>query len=235
MRRHRHRHRLFRPAAGAAPLTAAVALLFAVCAGCGNSGGLTSAGATPTAVGPTQLWPSLPPASVQPSEPPSSASEAVPGIKVPGDDVHRLKPADVARADPTTSAYTTAGDVLQPYYRDLTGDNHDELITGITLRDGQLAINCYWAHGGELLRIMDTVDDVISVELAGRYVIIRDPAGLPGYEYRTSWSWDSSQRAMLPTRDEILRVRPQKSPAPLSSARPARRSDEQADPEAAPE
>ncbi|WP_329122806.1 hypothetical protein [Streptomyces sp. NBC_01465] len=215
----RRRHR---PAAGAAPLTATVALLVAVCAGCGTSGDLQSAGATPTAVGPTQLWPTLTPASVQPSGPPSSASESVPGIKVKGDDVHTVDPAKVVRADPTTSGFIADGDVLKPYYRDLTGDSRDELITGITLPDGQLAINCYWAHNGELLRIMDTVDDVISVELADRDVIIRDPAGLPGYEYRTSWSWDSSQRAMLPTRDEILRVAPQKSPAPLSSARPAR-------------
>ncbi|MEV0093393.1 hypothetical protein [Streptomyces sp. NPDC050738] len=218
------RHRL---AAGAAPLTATVALLVAMCAGCGDADGLQSAGATPTAIGPTQLWPSLPPASVEPSGPPSTASEAVPGIKVPGDDVHKLDPAAVVHADPTTSEYIASGDVLQPYYRDLTGDHRDELITGITLSNGQLAINCYWAHGGKLLRIMDTVDDVISVELSDRDVIIRDPAGLPGYEYRTSWSWDASQRAMLPTRDEILRVLPRKSPAPLSSARPARRTGEE--------
>ncbi|CAM5597747.1 hypothetical protein SVIOM74S_00477 [Streptomyces violarus] len=47
---------------------------------------------------------------------------------------------------------------------------------------------------------------MISVELAGGDVIMRAPSVIPGYEYRTAWSWDDRQRAMLATRDEILRA-----------------------------
>jgi hypothetical protein len=72
------------------------------------------------------------------------------------------------------------------------------------------------------------------VELAGRTVIIRSPAAIEGYEYRTQWNWDDEQRAMLLTRDEILRVggstgpsdgpAPSRSPSRSSSTSPSRSS-----------
>ncbi|MFJ7064915.1 hypothetical protein [Streptomyces sp. NPDC101115] len=99
--------------------------------------------------------------------------------------------------------------ILKPYYRDLTGNGRDELIVGIRMPDQQLGVRVYLAENGGLTRIMSTVDQVVSVELAGRDLIMRvSSAGIPGYEYRTAWSWDEQQRSMLPARDEIVRVKP---------------------------
>ncbi|MFI6530433.1 hypothetical protein [Streptomyces uncialis] len=108
--------------------------------------------------------------------------------------------------------------VLKEQYRDLTGDGRDDLIIGIRLPDDQLAVRVFTHEGDELTQIMSTSDAVTGVELAGRDLVIRAVSGIPGYEYRTVWSWDRHQEAMLPTKDEFLRVDgaggTPKSPAP---------------------
>ncbi|MER5952344.1 hypothetical protein ACWCOW_04880 [Streptomyces sp. NPDC001939] len=219
-----------RTCTAAAAVTASSALLLA---GCGDSGELRSAGPTSTAVGPARLWPTLPPASAAADDYGSGHTEVVKGITAKGDDIHRVNPVDVVRAQAAAVAAspspspspdnvvglndcgTDAGTkcpVLKAYYRDLTGDGKDELIVGIRLPKGQLAVRCYMFEDHKLTQIMGTSDAVVSVEIAGRDVILRAVADLPGYEYRTAWSWDAHQRAMLPTRDEILRTGPPASP-----------------------
>ncbi|MEV7087062.1 hypothetical protein AB0O07_14350 [Streptomyces sp. NPDC093085] len=95
--------------------------------------------------------------------------------------------------------------VLKAYHRDLTGDGHDELIVGIRLPDHELSVRCYRAENGGLTRIMSTSDPITGVELAGRELILRVVAGdLPGYAYRTTWSWNAQRGTMLPTHDEIV-------------------------------
>nr|WP_202547759.1 hypothetical protein [Streptomyces sp. SID2119] len=199
--------------------------------GCGAAGGLESAGEAPSAVEPARLWPDLPPASAAPYDYGEGETARIPGITVPGGDVHRLDPVAVAQAglkartnrdsgldelpDATVRqirACRTAPDdcpVLAPYYFDLTGDGRDELVLGVRMPKRQLAVRAYRADqgdGGGLTRIMSTSDAVISVELAGRDLILRAPSAISGYEYRTAWSWDDRQQAMLATRDEILRA-----------------------------
>ncbi|GGU07371.1 lipoprotein [Streptomyces violascens] len=210
-----------------APLLTAVGAL--LLSGCGGAGHLESSGATPTAIGPIHLWPDLPPATATPNDYGETDTEQVPGIKVSGGDVRKLSPVAVVQAEVKAHPNTYSGEdglydetvrqlaackqkpgscpVLKPYYRDLTGDGKDELIVGIRMPDQQLAVRCYMpAKDGGLIRIMSTVDQIISVDLAGRDVILRSvSAGMPGYEYRTAWSWDDHQQAMLPTRDEIVR------------------------------
>ncbi|MCX5393173.1 hypothetical protein [Streptomyces sp. NBC_00094] len=199
--------------------------------GCGGEGELKSAGPTPTAVGPVRLWPDLPPATDPPIDYGESDTQRVPGVALPDNDVRRVAPATVVlaevRAHPDTysgadglyeetaraieacTAKPGACPVLRPYYRDLTGNGRDELIVGIRMPDQQVGVRVYLAENGGLTRIMSTVDQVISVELAGRDLIMRvASAGIPGYEYRTAWSWDEGQHSMLPTRDEIVRVKP---------------------------
>ncbi|MFG2145752.1 hypothetical protein ACGFRG_16335 [Streptomyces sp. NPDC048696] len=231
----RHRRR---PAAAALALLAggAVTLLLS---GCGNAGGLQGAGPTQTAVGPVQLWPDLPKPTATPQDYGESQTERVPGIKVPGGDVHNLDPVAVVQAEVRAhpDQYTGADGlyeetvrqltqcrskpkscpVLKAYFRDLTGDGRDEMILGIKMPEQQLAVRCYTPDkNGTLTRIMSTSDQLIGVELAGRDVILHSvSAGIPGYEYRTAWSWDDHQRAMLPTRDEIIRVEPQHSLNPV--------------------
>ncbi|MEV7717793.1 hypothetical protein [Streptomyces sp. NPDC088184] len=208
--------------------------------GCGNGGGLRSAGPTPVAVGPARLWPELPPASAAPYDYGEGETARIPGIKVPDGDVHRLDPVAVVRAGlrarPNRSSGTadlpadtvrkinacrtapTACPVLRPYFRDLTGDGRDDLVLGIRLADHQLSVRVYMPEAGGLTRILSTSDAVISVELAGRDLIMRVPSAITGYEYRTAWSWDARQRAMLPTQDEIQRIPPSRSPYALPPA-----------------
>ncbi|MFF3685099.1 hypothetical protein [Streptomyces sp. NPDC002187] len=218
----------------AALLTAAAA---GPLAGCGDEGGLKSAGATPTAIGPVRLWPGLPPVTAPPFDYGESDTESIPGITVPDGDVRALDPVTVVRKDAAAHPDQLTGPVkiyektveqlgqcrrkpaacpvLQPYYRDLTGDGRDELIVGLRMPEQQTAVRCYMPDRGGLTRIMATSDQLVSVELAGRDVIMRSvSAGIPGYEYRTAWSWDERQRAMLPTRDEIVRVATRRTPAP---------------------
>ncbi|MCX4845240.1 hypothetical protein [Streptomyces sp. NBC_00893] len=212
----------------------------ALLTGCGNGGGLRSAGKTPTAVGPARLWPWLPPASAAPYDYGEGETARIPGIEVPDGDVHRLDPVAVVRAGLAARPNRSSGTaelsadtvrkinacgtepascpVLRPYFRDLTGDGKDELVLGIRLADHQLSVRVYMPQAGGLTRILSTSDAVISVELAGRDLIMRVPSAITGYEYRTAWSWDARQRAMLPTRDEIQRIPPSRAPQPRPSA-----------------
>ncbi|MET9662466.1 hypothetical protein [Streptomyces sp. NPDC006510] len=205
-------------------------------AGCGNGGGLRSAGPTPTAVGPARLWPELPPASAAPYDYGEGETARIPGIEVPDGDVHRLDPVAVVRADLAARPNRSSGTadlsadtvrkinacrtepascpVLRPYFRDLTGDGRDEMVLGIRLADHQLSVRVFMPDAGGLTRILSTSDAVISVELAGRDLIVRVPSAITGYQYRTVWSWDARQRAMLPTQDEIQRIPPSRAPRP---------------------
>ncbi|MEV7672637.1 hypothetical protein [Streptomyces sp. NPDC088752] len=206
-------------------------------AGCGSAGtgGLESAGPSSPAVGPVRLWPDLPPATNPPIDYGESDIQRVPGIAVAGGDVRSVDAVEVVRAEVRAHPDARSGadglyeetaraveacvsapaacPVMRPYYRDLTGDGRDELIVGIRMPEQQVAVRVYRAEKGGLTRIMSTVDQVITVELAGRDLIMRvGSAGIPGYEYRTAWSWDERQGSMLPTRDEIVRARPPGGP-----------------------
>ncbi|MFD6548732.1 hypothetical protein [Streptomyces sp. NPDC058398] len=226
-------------------LGAAVAAVLATAlAGCGDSGDLHSAGATPTAVGPTRLWPQLPPAATPAIDYGEADTETVKGVTAPGDDIHALDPVTVVRAEVAAhpdeytgphAAYAETArllkdcgrpgargrtcPVLRAYYRDLTGDGKADMVLGIRFPAHQLAVRVYTFLGHRLVQVMGTADSVVSVDLAGRDVIIRSPSTLPGYEFRTVWSWDPHQDAMLAARDEILRVGP---PPPTKSPSPVR-------------
>ncbi|MFI6942357.1 hypothetical protein ACIBI4_24045 [Streptomyces sp. NPDC050418] len=218
-----------------------LAVLVASAAGCGSAGGLESAGATPSAVGPARLWPELPPARNDTQDDLGDAKpEVVPGIKVPGGDLRKVDALAVVRAEVRANPDEASGQdampaeirtkilgcegkagdkgcpVLTAYYRDLTGSGKDELIVGIDLGNKDefgIGIRIYTQDEGRLVRIMSTSQPVISAELAGRDLIVRSPAQFAGYEFRDVWSWDATARSMLPTRMEIVR-------APGASAKP---------------
>lgn len=218
----------------AARTTAAVALLLATAAACGDTGGLHGAGATPTATSPAKLWPNLSPAASPAYDFDEADTETVKGVTVPGDDIRKVDPIAVVRAeiaanpddyDGSKAQYRgtaqrihdcakggegRAGSgcpVLRPYYRDLTGDGRDDLTLGFRLLPTRMtAVRVYTVENHRLVQIMANEDAVSGVELAGHSVIIRSPSELAGYEYRVQWTWDADQKAMLLTHDEFLRT-----------------------------
>ncbi|MGW3020428.1 hypothetical protein [Streptomyces longwoodensis] len=246
----------------------AVALLASAAVACGDAGGLRGAGSTPTATSPARLWPQLTPASSPAWNIDEADTEVVKDITVPGDDLRKVDPVAIVRAEiaahpkdyrgPTAiyrdttarmaactskpaagkatdrtadldaDADTTAAGtcpVLQPYYRDLTGDGRVDLTLGFRLLPGDApdltAVRVYTVDKHRLLRVMAWEDAVSAVELAGRSVIIRSPSDLADYEYRLQWTWDPEQKAMLLTHDEMLRTRhgqPPGRPSPTTTA-----------------
>jgi len=208
--------------------------LATLASGCGDAGGLRGAGPTATASSPARLWPELPAASSPAWDYGEAETEAVKGVTAPGDDIHKVDPVAVVRAEiaahpdlytadsppyaGTVSRMAACGPkssgsgagacpVLKAYYRDLTGDGRDDMALGFRLLPGNgTAVRVYTFQRHKLVQIMANDDAVSAVELAGRAVIIRSPSQIPGYEYRTQWTWDADQKAMLLTRDEFLRT-----------------------------
>ncbi|MFE6096404.1 hypothetical protein ACFQ7M_31125 [Streptomyces massasporeus] len=228
----------------AARRAAAVVLLLAAAVGCGDAGGLEGAGSTPTAQAPARLWPELTPASSPAFEIGEVNTEVVKGVKVPGDDIRRVNPVSIVRAEidrnpgdydgpkaPYRETKREMADcakgaghgkcpVLTPYYRDLTGDGHDDLTLGFPLLPGKTtAVRVYTVEKHRLVQVMGWEDALSGVELAGRSLVIRSPSEVAGYEYRLQWTWDRDQRAMLLTHDEMLRTGPhQRSRHPSASS-----------------
>ncbi|XHM63333.1 hypothetical protein ACE6JH_23450 [Streptomyces nigra] len=227
-------------------LTALVAVLAAAVAGCGDAGGLRSAGPTETAVGPDKLWPQLTPASSPAYVIGEVNREVVKGVAVSGGDIHAVDPVAVVRREIAESPGDYTGDrapyrdtgrlmaqcgagaghgrcpVLRPYYRDLTGDGRAELTLGFRLLPGRTtAVRVYTVEKQRLVRVMSWDDAVSGVELARRSVIIRSPSEVAGYEYRLQWTWEPDQKAMLLTHDEMLRTGPHPPKTPKPSRSPS--------------
>ncbi|MGW7409539.1 hypothetical protein ACWGI9_38600 [Streptomyces sp. NPDC054833] len=220
----------------------AVGLLAATAAACGDMGELRRDGATPTAISPVKLWPDLRPASSPAYKYDEGSTEVVKGFTDPGRDIRKIDPVAVVRAEiaahpadygakgpyhETAARMDECGKggsrgrcpLLKAYYRDLTGDGREDLTLGFRLLPtNQTAVRVYAFEGDRLVQVMSDNDAIIGVELAGRAVIVRSPAGITGYEYRTTWEWDQSQHAMVFTRDEFLRTgRRKQSPTPSAS------------------
>ncbi|MER6911682.1 hypothetical protein ABT354_08430 [Streptomyces sp. NPDC000594] len=210
-----------------------LAVAIALVAGCGDPGELTSAGPADEAKGPVRLWPDLPPVTAPPYDYGEGDTTVVPRLKVPAQGVRGIDPVAVLLAEESGSPHmglsglyletikklpgcakkprtARSCPVLKPYHRDLTGDGREEMIVAVTMPDQQTALRCYTADSkGRLVRIMATDAQIVRIELAGRDLVLHSvSAGIPGYEYRTAWSWDSTHRAMLQTRDEIVPVKP---------------------------
>ncbi|WP_440581686.1 hypothetical protein [Streptomyces djakartensis] len=237
-----------RPARPVRAVAVAV-LLLAGAVGCGDAGGLEGAGATPTAAGPVRLWPRMTPASSPAFEIGEVDTEVVKGVKVPGDDLGKVDPVDIVRAEiaahpgdydgakaphrGTKARMADCADgaghgdcpVLGPYYRDLTGDGHDDLVLGFRLLPGKTtAVRVYTVVKHRIEQVMAWEDALSGVELAGRSLVIRSPSEVAGYEYRLQWTWDRDQGAMLLTHDEMLRTgsrKPSRKPPHRASPSPA--------------
>ncbi|MFC8101822.1 hypothetical protein [Streptomyces sp. NPDC057363] len=98
-----------------ARVPAALALLLATAAsgalaGCGDAGGLRSAGATPAAQSPARLWPDLTPASTPAYDIGEVDNEVVKGVAVPGGDIREADPVAAVRAEITARPDDYRGD-----------------------------------------------------------------------------------------------------------------------------
>ncbi|WP_438297436.1 hypothetical protein [Streptomyces sp. HUAS TT7] len=223
---HPRRGRAGHPVLRALVVLSTVGLLLT---GCGHPGSLHSAGATPTAIAPAQLWPDAPSAPAPAPDYNGIRPEAVEGVAVPGGNLHAVNPVDIVKAqlahhsdtfddplamydataraiDACTGAGVGACPVRKAYYRDLTGDGGDDLVVGIGMPEHQLAVRVYALQHGKLEMIMHQFGIIVSVQLAGRDVAIHSRDGLPGFEQHTVWSWDAQRRAMLITRDDSVRT-----------------------------
>ncbi|MFI2206123.1 hypothetical protein ACH47Z_36225 [Streptomyces sp. NPDC020192] len=226
---------------------AAVALLSPTAVACGDAGGLRGAGATAPAVSPARLWPDLRPASSPAYSYSPATREVVKGITVPGGNIRKVDPVAVVEAEVkarpddygSKGPYHATVDrlkdcrpggegvrcpLLTPYYRDFTGGGRDDMTLGFRLYPtNQTAVRVYTVEKHQLVQVLADNDAIIGVELAGRSLIVRSPANISGYEYRTTWVWDPGQRAMVFSRDEYLHTdngRHAKSPSPTLSAAP---------------
>ncbi|MGW1077892.1 hypothetical protein [Streptomyces sp. NPDC002537] len=219
-----HRFRRALRALGAAALVAATG------AACSTAGEPLSAGTTPPAAAPSPLWPDRTPAPTPTgAQHDDVTATRVPGIPpVPSGDIRKVDAYAVIKAevaahrndvtgadglDETTAAKITTcseekGDcpIRTPVHRDLTGDGHDDLIVGIEMGDHLLGLRCYTLVKGELTRIMATVVQPSSIEIAGRDLIVWEPSTTPHYAVRSVYSWDSHRRYMDLKSDEIRRT-----------------------------
>ncbi|MGK5727944.1 hypothetical protein [Streptomyces sp. URMC 124] len=225
------------------PLRALVALaaLAAVtgAAGCSSAGEPVGAGRTAPASAPSRLWPQATPAP-SPSGPQHDGETAtkVPGVApVPSGDIHEVDAYAAVRAevraarnsvtgadalDDATAAKVasscSAGEqrncpIRKPVYCDLTGDGHEDLVVGIEMEDHFLSLRAYTLVKGELTRVLSTVAQPSSIEVAGRDLIVWEPWTTPHYALRSVYTWNAQNHYMDFRRYEIRRAESSAAPA----------------------
>ncbi|MCF3174941.1 hypothetical protein IPZ61_16650 [Streptomyces sioyaensis] len=204
-----------RAALPALALTMASALFLV--SGCAGAGEPKSAGPTPAASAPKQLWtPRKPPPALP--EPNAKLTDGVPspvrGLpRVPSGDIHQVSALAVAKARLTTmtSPLDEEGTdqkikdckaigqrpcpVQAPEYRDLNGDGKDELLLGVASGPYFLFLWAFTVKDGRVTVILDQAERPRWVKLSGRDVIVQEPAD-NGYDIRRVYSWDKREQAM---------------------------------------
>uniref|UniRef100_A0AAU2JSA5 Lipoprotein n=1 Tax=Streptomyces sp. NBC_00049 TaxID=2903617 RepID=A0AAU2JSA5_9ACTN len=167
----------------------------------------------PRAQGSYRLWPERPPAPPQPGRGGAPmAPSPVPGVAVPAGGLRGVPPRDVLAADPAAPAAcgehapeAAACPVREAYYRDLTGNGHEELVLGIDQPDGSLTIRVYTHEDGRVLRIMNDTQRITGAEVTERDLILRSATSTPGTESREVWSWCAHLGVLAPRLTEIIR------------------------------
>ncbi|MFF7726769.1 hypothetical protein [Streptomyces sp. NPDC008001] len=207
-------------------------------AGCASAGEPVGAGRTAPASAPSRLWPQAAPAP-SPSGPQHDGETAtkVPGVPpVPSGDIRKVDAYALVKAevaanrksvtgadalDDTTAAKVASScsaarrtncPMREPVYSDLTGDGHDDLIVGIEMEDHFLSLRAYTLVNGEPTRVLSTVAQPSSIEVAGRDLIVWEPWTTPHYALRSVYTWNAQSHYMDFRRYEIRRAE-----APASS------------------
>jgi hypothetical protein len=191
--------------------------------GCGSPGGLRSEGPAPGAAAPALVWPER---KVTPQNEFVIAEDSawpLPSLpNVHQGDMRTVDPMAVLRADAESTPELELGDALHPdtvaamidecvdsgpdrkgcpirpaSYHDLTGDGLPELILGFDLAPDQCEVRAYTSKGGTVTRILATVGNPRTVEVADGELIIREPDWTRGYESSTIYKWDGEKMAYL--------------------------------------
>ncbi|WP_030678514.1 hypothetical protein [Streptomyces rimosus] len=180
--------------------------------GCAATGDPKSAGRTPAASAPEQVWSaSRPP---KPLGPPNSAGRPTPLRalpRVPSGNIHEVAPLTIARAaaEPMDASDDTVKKIKEcrtigqrpcavqaPRYRDLTGDGKDDLLLAIEAGNGWVSLWAFTVKDGVITQVLANSNSARSVELSGREVILWDPVTTGGYELRRVYTWDERLQAM---------------------------------------
>ncbi|HET6354837.1 hypothetical protein [Streptomyces sp.] len=191
-------------------LALAVAGMVLLLSSCAGSGEPLSAGRTPRASAPVQLWPDRKPPPA-PQLPPGRSVDAVPGVpRVPSGDIRKADWLTVVKArvaagsnlmgepqfDDDTKQKINACNaepaqcpVQTPRYQDLTGDGKAELIVGIEAHDTEaddieygtfLAVWVFTLNRGVVTQILEKDSNPLSIEIANGELIMRGYLGTPG-------------------------------------------------------
>ncbi|MFC5146739.1 hypothetical protein [Streptomyces aureoversilis] len=219
----------------------ALAVLAAAATGCASAGEPVGAGRTAPASAPSRLWPQATPAP-SPSGPQHDGETAtkVPGVApVPSGDIHRVDAYAVVKAEVTANRNSVTGadalddataakvtsscssaqrqqrdcPIRKPVYSDLTGDGREDLIVGIEMEDHFLSLRAYTLVKGVLTRVLSTVAQPSSVEVAGRDLIVWEPWTTPHYALRSVYTWNTQNHYMDFRRYEIRRAESGAAPA----------------------
>ncbi|MFH8748859.1 hypothetical protein ACH4GK_11875 [Streptomyces rimosus] len=207
-------------------LTLALVCASALLSGCAVTGDPKSAGRTPAASAPEQVWAAR--KSPEPLGPPNSAGKPTPLRtlpRVPSGDIHQVAPLTIARAaaGPMDSSDDTAKKIKEcrsigqrpcavqtPRYRDLNGDGKDDLLLAIETGNAWVSLWAFTVKDGVITQILGVSDSARSVELSGRDVIAWDPVEAGGYDMRRVFSWDERLQAMNERVTEYVESSPRK-------------------------
>ncbi|MEV4502333.1 hypothetical protein [Streptomyces klenkii] len=211
---------------------AALAAAVTAVAGCASAGEPVGAGRTAPASAPSRLWPQATPApSPSGAQHDGETAEKVPGAApVPSGDIHKLDAYALVKAEVAANRKATGADALddataaklasscsaarqeracpmrKPVYSDLTGDGRDDLIVGIDMEDHFLSLRAYTLVKGEPTRVLSTIAQPSSIEVAGRDLIVWEPWTTPHYALRSVYTWNSQTHYMDFRRYEIRRA-----------------------------
>ncbi|WP_406214187.1 hypothetical protein [Streptomyces decoyicus] len=220
------RHSRSRPSTGRArivPLVLAAGVGALLLSGCSGTGEPKSDGHTPDASAPARLWPERSPAPRPTYDEDERDTYDAPwpshGMpRVPSGDIRKVPALTIVKAQVAAGKYprgtaqflqadrqkinncATARKqcpVLTPQYRDVTGDGKDELLAGIEAGNDELVLWIFKVRNGTVSQILDIAVAPLSLEVAGRDVITREPSELTGYDTRTVYSWDEHSQSMI--------------------------------------
>ncbi|WP_035848264.1 hypothetical protein [Kitasatospora azatica] len=225
--------------------TAAVALGAVALAGCAGAGGLHDLGPTRTITArpsPSPLWPAAEAVkSPSPAATPTPSPSPLPELTVPGDDLRAVDTNRVLGLDPglrpderSALLGCTGCQVLEPKYRDLTGDGRPELIVAVLTEDQRAYLHVYQSREQRVLPVLSLpVLPGFTAETSGQDLLVEEPTS-SATKTTSTYHWNGAKQAFdrdivatcpstdaeacLPPGAATSSLRPDKKPSAVPSA-----------------